>query len=95
MFVFTAEVWESNALRAVFGVAADSVTFYDAEEGGGRFDSAIAYDASGAEIGRVDMNAADAPDVLAEITATRCQTVKFGLDLGPQDDPAELTVGAA
>lgn len=93
MFVHYAESWEADLLREVFGPQVRDVTFYDAEEGDGRFVFAIGHDERGKEIGDIGPDdpawsgpVADTGLGLNEIPGTRGETVKFGLQIDDEED---------
>ena len=78
MITYSADKYEAEFLREVFGDTVDSVTFWDTEEGGGSFALIEGYDRDGKQVGRLRPGD-DNFDEVQELASDRGETVKFGL----------------
>ncbi|MET0711073.1 MAG: hypothetical protein ABWZ30_01015 [Jiangellaceae bacterium] len=82
MFLYRADAFESKCLREVFGDDVTQVTFWDAEEGGGKFVQAEGYAADDTPVKKVTPGQ-PGWDTLEEVISERGETVKYGLSLEP------------
>jgi hypothetical protein len=86
---------EAEALRHAFGEEVTEAIFYDAEEGGGRYELVVAYRAGREEFDRLTSEdprwhgsrVADGPQLsVGDIPAHRGHTTKFSLVVPEGDD---------
>lgn len=76
-FIHLTDTHETTVLREVFGPDVANVCFWDAEEGGGKFNQVVGYAADGRELATITPDQPHALARLTELASDRGETVKF------------------